>query len=41
MAVRVMMRVMGKGPMNRGANLGLVVRSGMSLDDSQTFCPTE
>ena len=39
-AVGVMMRVIANGPMNQGANFGLVVRSGMSLDDSHTFCPT-
>ena len=31
MAVLVMMQVMGKGPINHGANLGLAVCSGMFL----------
>ena len=40
MAVGVMTRVMVKGPMKRGASLGLVVRRGMSRVESHTFCPT-
>ena len=40
MAVGVMILVMVKGPMKRGASLGLVVRRGMSRVESYTFCPT-
>ena len=39
-AVRVMTRVIVKGPMKRGASLGLVVRRGMSRVESYTFCST-
>ena len=39
MAVLMRTRVMGKGPMNQGANLGLLVRNEMSLDDNQTSLP--
>ena len=39
-AIGVMIRDMGNGPMKRGANLGLVVHRGMSRAESQTFYPT-
>ena len=39
MAVSVMILVIVKGPMKRGASLGLVVRRGMSCVESYTFCP--
>ena len=40
-AVVVRTRVMGKGPMYRGASLEQVVRRGISRANNQTFWPTE
>ena len=39
-AVGVMIRVMGNGPISWGANFGLVVHRGMSCAESKTFCLT-